>query len=120
MAQGFINHYGGQGVQCDSAGLIAKGVHPLAIKVMNEVGVDISSHTSNAIDDYATDTYDVTLTVCDHAKETCPVFPQSTKTIHHTFRDPDHYQGTELEVLNRFREIRDEISEFTKQLVNDL
>jgi arsenate reductase len=92
-----------------SAGLKPMAVHPLAIRVMKEVGIDLSGHTSNHLDEYLDQNWDVVITVCNNAAEECPVFPGETSRLHWPFDDPDSVTGTEEEILNEFRRIRDEI-----------
>ena len=75
MAHGWLAHLGGPGLAVSSAGTEPKGVHPLAVRVMAEVGIDISGHTSDAVDCYADQDFDLVITVCDDAREQCPVFP---------------------------------------------
>lgn len=120
MAEGFINAYGEGQILCKSAGLIAKGVNPRAASVMKELGIDISVQTSNPIDDFIDEKFDLILTVCDHAKENCPIFPSTTQTIHHSFDDPDGVEGNDEVVLEKFRKVRDEIDLYSKKLVQSL
>ncbi|MCR9133255.1 MAG: arsenate reductase ArsC [bacterium] len=119
MMHGWLVHFGGPQVQVRSAGIATHGVNPTAIKVMAETDVDISTHTSNHIDEYLGEEFDLILTVCDHARESCPVFPSSSEQIHHNFSDPAKAEGTEEEVLAAFRSVRDEIKEFSKKLLSD-
>ena len=119
MMHGWLEHFGGSQVQVRSAGIETHGVNPTAIKVMAEADVDISAHTSNHIDEYLGEEFDLILTVCDHARESCPVFPSSSEQIHHNFSDPAKAEGTEEEVLAAFRSVRDEIKEFSKKLLSD-
>lgn len=118
MAQGYLTHFGGDKVEVYSAGIETHGVNPIAIGVMAEDGVDISRHTSNHIDEYMDIEFDLIFTVCDHAKETCPYFPSSAKTIHHSFNDPAEAVGTAKQVIASFRKVRDEIKEYCKQLLD--
>ncbi len=120
MAHGWFNHLGGTRVQIDSAGIEPKGVHPLAMTVMSEVGIDISDHTSDPVDKYVENEYDLVLTVCDTAKEACPVFPYARRTIHRAFEDPDYPDMPAEEFANVFRRIRDEIGEFCSVLLSEL
>ena len=111
MAEGWLRHLLGNKSEhkVASAGLKAKGVHPLAIKVMHEAGVDISNHTSDDINKYINDSFDYIITVCDNAAEKCPNFPGLGEKLHIPFDDPDSATGTEEEILNLFRRVRDEI-----------
>ncbi len=117
MAHGWLHHLGGKRVAARSAGTEPKGVHPAAIRVMAEVGIDISDHTSDHVDQYVDDDFDLVLTVCDHARETCPVFPGAQRTQHRAFEDPDYPWMDEGELTNVFRRIRDEIGDFSREFL---
>ena len=119
MAHGWLNHLGGERVAVDSAGTEPRGVHPLAVRVMAEVGIDISGHTSDHVDRYAADDYDLALTVCDAAREACPVFPGAQRTVHHGFVDPDQPGLEEPALVELFRTVRDQIGEFCRELLDD-
>ena len=117
MAHGWLRHLGGERVAVSSAGTVPKGVHPVAIRVMAEVGIDISGHTSDSVDDYVNDDFDLVLTVCDDAKEACPVFPGAGRTLHQAFEDPDYpWMGQEV-FIDVFRRVRDEIGDFSRELL---
>lgn len=120
MAHRWFNHFGGTFVQIDSAGIEPKGVHPLAVTVMSEVGIDISDHTSDPVDQYVKNEYDLVLTVCDTAKEACPVFSRARRTMHQAFEDPDYPDMPAEEFANVFRRNRDEIGEFCRGLLSEL
>ncbi|MFM1913869.1 MAG: hypothetical protein RIR51_1721, partial [Bacteroidota bacterium] len=92
------------------------GVNPRAITVMAEDGIDISMHTSNHVDEYLHIPFDLVLTVCDHASEQCPIFPGAVKRIHHNFPDPAKARGTEEEIMSMFRQVRDEVKDYIKDL----
>ena len=81
---------------------------------MRELGIDISGHRSKHVDEFRGQPFDYVLTVCDNAKESCPLFPGQTVTIHRNFEDPAAFQGTEEERLDLFRRVRDEIREYLK------
>ena len=117
MAEGWLRHLGGAGVEVDSAGTEPKGVHPLAVGVMAEVGIDISGQTSDHVDRYVGQDYDLVVTVCDTAKETCPVFPGARLLLHRAFEDPDYSWMSERELTGVFRRVRDEIGNFCRALV---
>jgi len=121
MAQGWLQHFGGDRVEVHSAGTNPQGVHPMAIRVMREVGVDISSHRSKHIQEYSDQHYDVVVTVCDRAREACPsgVRDQAGKLIHMPFEDPDQAAGSAQEQLAVFRQVRDDIGRWAKQCVDD-
>lgn len=118
MMEGWLRHFGNENLLVKSAGVETHGVNKKAIAIMKEAGIDISRHTSNHIDEYLSIDFDLIVTVCDHAKERCPVFPSTAKKIHHNFADPAKAQGSEDEVLDVFRQVRDEIRDFSKNLMN--
>lgn len=120
MAEGWIRHLSGGSVEVFSAGVDPHGVNPNAVRVMNEAGIDISSHTSNHVDEYKGLDFDVVLTVCDHAREQCPVFPGAKKSYHHNFKDPGNLEGSEETVLKEFRNVRDEIRMYVVNLLREI
>jgi arsenate reductase len=112
MAEGLVNDLLAEGWEARSAGTHpAERVHPLAVKVMAEAGVDISSGVPEAVDRYLDEAWDLVVTVCDSAKETCPVFPRPVERLHISFDDPAHATGREEEKLAVFRRVRDEIQD---------
>jgi arsenate reductase len=115
MAHGFLQKYLPD-AEVRSAGTKPKGVHPKSITMMAEVGIDISQHTSDHVDQYADDHFDAVVTVCDAAKESCPVFTNADRTIHHSFEDPDRPDlGNDAEAADSlFRKVRDEIDDWAK------
>ena len=117
IAEGWLRHLGGDRVEVDSAGTDPKGVHPLAIHVMAEVGIDISDNTSDHVGAYLGEHYDLVVTVCDAARESCPVFPGAQRSLHRAFEDPDYPGMSEEELADVFRRIRDEIGDFCRALV---
>ena len=88
IAEGYLRHFAGEKAEIYSAGIETHGVNPRAISIMKEDGIDISKHTSNNIDQYYDIEFDFVITVCDNAKENCPVFPTKAKKFHHNFPDP--------------------------------
>ncbi|MAE67856.1 MAG: hypothetical protein CMJ18_26680 [Phycisphaeraceae bacterium] len=120
MADGWLRRLGAGRVEVASAGTRPGGVHPLAIRVMEEADVDISSHTSEHVDRYVDEPFDVVVTVCDRAKEQCPIFPRAARTLHQPFRDPDDPSKSNDELLPVFREVRDEIRAWAKRLLDEL
>ncbi|MDE2987097.1 MAG: arsenate reductase ArsC [Chloroflexota bacterium] len=120
MAHGWLRQLGGDRVVVSSAGTEPKGVHPIAVRVMNEVGVDISHHTSDHVDRYLEDDFELVLTVCDSAKESCPAFPGAARTIHRAFEDPDYPEMSEEELTAVFRSIRDEIECYARALLEEV
>ena len=114
MAEGLLRHDAGERFEVASAGTKPSHVRPEAIAVMNEVGVDISGQRSTHVDEVAGTTFDYVLTVCDQAREACPVFPGQTQRLHHDFQDPAAFEGSEAERLAVFRRVRDEIRTYLK------
>jgi arsenate reductase len=111
MAEGFARHYGRGLIEPYSAGLLASRVHPRAIQVMKEVGIDISGQSSKEMDPDFLNQMDVVITLCGHAEATCPVTPPHIKRLHWPIDDPVSATGTEEEIMNAFRKARDEIKE---------
>ena len=109
MAEGFLRHMAGDKFEVFSAGIKPTQVNPLAIKVMAEVGVDISKHRSKSAMEFIGQQFDYVVTVCDNAKQTCPIFPGKYEKIHWDLEDPAEAKGNEEERLIFFRRIRDEI-----------
>ena len=109
MAEGFLRALAGDRFEVASAGAEARGVNPLAVRAMHEVGVDITRQSSKTLDRYLNDAWDHVVTVCDSANEACPVFPRAVTRAHWSFDDPSAAQGTEEQRLDVFRRVRDEI-----------
>jgi arsenate reductase len=109
MAEGLLRHDAGNVYKVFSAGTKPTRVRPEAITVMGEVGIDISGHRSKSVDEFAGKDFDYVITVCDNAKESCPIFPAKTKRIHWSIEDPAAVQGSEEERLTAFRRIRDDL-----------
>jgi len=120
MAEGWARHLKGDCIEAFSAGVTPIGVSTKAIEVMAEVDVDISGHSSKHVDDLLGIDFDYVITVCDYAKELCPIFGGETKTIHKRFDDPYFAEGTTDEVLTEFRRVRDEIRAFVGILPDSL
>ena len=97
-----------------SAGIETHGINPNAVIYMKEEDIDISNHSSNHIDEYIDISFDHIISVCDHAKESCPVFPAKVKQHHYNFTDPSKVEGTEKEIATAFRITRDQIKAFSK------
>lgn len=115
MAEGLLRHDAGERFEVFSAGTHPTRVRPEAIAVMQELGIDISVHRSKSVEEFAGQPFDYVLTVCDHARESCPVFPGKTVTIHRNFEDPAALSGSEEERLALFRRVRDEIRRYLQQ-----
>lgn len=112
MAEGLINHYLGDTWQAYSAGTAPSGyVHPLAIKAMAELGVDLSQNRSKSTDEFRTITLDQVITVCDDAAENCPLWLGSGNVTHIGFPDPAKATGSDQEIFAVFRQVRDDIRE---------
>jgi arsenate reductase len=114
MAEGLLRHVAGDRFEVESAGTRPSRVRPEAIAVLKELGIEISGHRSKHVDELQGQSFDYVLTVCDNAKESCPVFPGHAKRIHNAFEDPAALQGTEEERLDRFRRVRNEIRDYRK------
>jgi arsenate reductase len=112
MAEGLLRHDAGDRVEVESAGTKPSHVRSEAIAAMNEIGIDISGHRSKSVDEFTGQQFDYVLTVCDNAKETCPIFPSQTTRIHRSFEDPAALQGSEEERLAAFRRVRDELRKY--------
>ena len=109
MAEGLLRHEAGECFEVFSAGTRPSLVRPEAIAVMNEIGIDISGNRSKSIDEFVGQNLDTVITVCDNAKESCPVFPGKTQRLHWPFEDPASVEGTEDQRKDAFRKIRDRI-----------
>lgn len=111
MAEGFLRNMAGDRFEVFSAGVKPTQLNLLAIKVMAEVGVDISKHKSKSAMEFIGQQFDYVITVCDNAKQTCPVFPGHYEKLHWSLEDPAEAKGSEEERLVVFRRIRDEIKD---------
>jgi len=109
MAEGLLRELGGSGFEAHSAGTEATHVRPLAIRAMQEIGIDIGAQRSKALDEYAGQPFDLVVTVCDEAREACPYFPGARAQIHWSLPDPSKATGTEESRLAVFRGVRDEL-----------
>lgn len=119
MAEGYLRYFAGNKAQVYSAGVETHGVNPLAVAVMKEDGVDISTHTSNNINEYRNIDFDYIITVCDNARERCPFFPSNAQKLHHNFPNPAKATGTEEEIKEAFRSVRDQIKAYSQDFVNE-
>jgi arsenate reductase (thioredoxin) len=111
MAEGLLRHLAGDRFEAFSAGTEATRVRPLAVRTMEEIGIDISSQESKTLDRYLEESFDYVITVCDHANEACPFFPGAQSRLHWSFEDPSRVEGPEEERLAIFRSVRDRIRE---------
>jgi len=114
MAEGLLRHDAGDRFEVESAGTRPSEVRPEAIAVMREIGIDISRQRSKHVDEFAGQTFDYVLTVCDNARESCPIFPANTVTIHRNFEDPAALQASELQRIALFRRVRDELRAYLR------
>ncbi|QKX07570.1 arsenate reductase ArsC [Aquimarina sp. TRL1] len=119
MAEGYLRHFAKEATTIYSAGVETHGVNPRAISIMKEDGIDISSHTSNNLDEYLDITFDYILTVCDNAKERCPFFPGKAERFHYNFFDPSKITGTEEEIHKAFEKTRNEIKTYCDNFIED-
>lgn len=117
MAEGWLRHLDGSRFDVASAGTHPVGLNPIAVTVMKEAGVDISHHRSKRVDELAGQRFDYAITVCDRAKETCPIFPGATSVLHWSFDDPADAQGDEATRLAVFRRVRDEIAQRVREFM---
>jgi arsenate reductase len=117
IAEAYLKHFGRNKAEVYSAGIETHGVNPRAIETMKEDGIDISLHTSNNIDEYRNIDFDFVITVCDNAKERCPYFPTRAKKFHHDFPDPAKATGTEEEIKEQFRQVRQKIKNYCRNFV---
>ena len=118
MAEGYFNYFLCNDAEVYSAGIIAHGVNPFAVRVMDEDGIDISHHTSNNVSEYMEINFDYIITVCDNARESCPYFPSKAERHHRNFPDPAKVTGSEEEILDQFREVRDMIKDYVREFIN--
>ena len=119
MGEGLFRAEGGGGFEIFSAGTKPSFVRPEAIVIMQEIGIDLSGHRSKSVDEFAGQPIDYVVTVCDNARDTCPVFPAGTERIHWSVEDPAAVQGNEQERLAAFRRIRDQIQERVRAFYRD-
>jgi arsenate reductase len=109
MAEGLLRHEGGERFEVFSAGTKPSQVRPEAIAVMDEIGIDISHQRSKSVEEFVGMELDYVITVCDNAKESCPIFPGQTRRLHWPFEDPAAVEGTDVVKKAAFRRIRDQI-----------
>ena len=117
IAEGYLRHFAGNKAKVYSAGIETHGVNPRAIGTMKEDGIDISKHTSNNITEYKKVDFDFVITVCDNAKERCPFFPSKAKKFHYNFPDPAKANGTEEQIVEQFKQVRQMIKEYSAKFV---
>jgi arsenate reductase len=115
MAEGLLRHDAGEQFEVESAGTKPGLVRPEAITVMKELGIDISGHRSKHVDEFEGQQFDYVITVCDEARESCPVFFGKAEKLHHDFEDAAAATGSEEERLAVFRRVRDELREYLRK-----
>ncbi len=117
IAEAFLRRYSKDKTEIFSAGIETHGVNPLAVQTMKDIGIDISNHTSNNLEEYSHLTFDFVITVCDNAKDNCPIYPSKAKKFHQNFKDPASATGTMEEKINEFSKVRDEIDNYCRDFV---
>ena len=119
LAEGLLKNKLDNNFNIYSAGIETHGVNPRAILTMQQIGIDISDHTSNHVDEYMDIEFDHIITVCDHASENCPHIPSQAKRHHYNFPDPAKASGTEDEIMSVFSDVRNLIDEYTSGFIKD-
>lgn len=117
MAEGLLRHLAGDRFEVFSAGTKPVGLNPKAVEAMSELGIDISSHRSKSVDEFAGQQFDYVITVCDSAREACPVFPGTGKRLHESFEDPA--AASRAQQLAMFRKVRDQIRAWLEEFVGN-
>lgn len=117
MAEGLLRSIAGDRYEALSAGTRPVGLNPNAVAAMHEIGIDISGHRSKSVDEFAGQEFDYVITVCDNAREACPIFPGAGRRLHHGFEDPAAAPADQQ--LAAFRRVRDEIAEWLKAFAAD-
>ncbi len=118
MAEGYLRAFGGDDLKVYSAGVETHGVNPRAVEIMSRDGIDISMQTSNHVDEYLDRQFDYVITVCDHAREVCPVFPSEAQQLHQDFPDPAKAAGDQAQVMQAFALTRDMIKAYCQNFIN--
>lgn len=119
IADGYLKYFSGNRAEVYSAGVETHGVNPKAIEIMKEDGIDISSHTSNNVNEYLDIDFDYVITVCDNAKERCPHLPTKAKKFHYNFPDPAKATGTDEEIKQQFRMVREMIKSYSQKFIEE-
>ena len=117
MAEGFLKAFGGERYKVFSAGITPAGINPRAIEVMAEIGIDISNQTSDAINSELLDRADLLITLCGDARENCPFVPVKVEKRHWPLEDPARTEGSETEMVESFRIVRDQIKGYIDKLI---
>jgi arsenate reductase len=119
MGEGLFRAEGGAGYEVSSAGIRPSRVRPEAVTVMHEIEIDISGNRSKSVDEFDGQAFDFVVTVCDSARDNCPIFPGATERIHWSLEDPAAVQGTKEERLAAFRRIRDQLRKLVKTFLRE-
>ncbi len=119
MAEGLVRHFREEEFESYSAGIDPKGVHPKAVQVMQEIGIDITGQHSKHLNDIKNIEFDYVITLCDHAEKNCPLFFSKGKRIHKAFRDPAAARGKEDNISGSFRLVRDQLKEYILDFTDD-
>jgi arsenate reductase len=117
IAEGFLRHIGGDTFDAASAGTEPGALHPLAVEVMAEAGIDISAQRAKSVDDYVQQRFDYVITVCDNAREACPYFPNAVRSLHWSLPDPSRADGSGEKRSAVFRAVRDAIRAHIEQFI---
>ena len=120
IAEAYLRKFADGKFEVYSAGVEKHGLNPRAVATMAEDGIDISSHTSNNVDEYSDIVFDHVLTVCDHAQEVCPVLPGKHQKHHYSFTDPAKAQGDEESIMKVFSEVREQIKQYSQEFIRKL
>ena len=120
MAEALLRHDAGDRFEVESAGMKPGSVRPEAIAVMREAGIDISGQRSKHVDEFVRQQFDYVITVCDNAREACPVFFGKAQQLHHDFEDPAAYSGPEENRLGVFRRVRDELRGYLRDFTHSI
>ncbi len=119
MAEGLVHHFRGEDFEGYSAGIDPKGIHPKALKVMQEIGIDITKQHSKHLNEIKNIKFDYVITLCDHAEQNCPFFLTKGKRIHKAFIDPAAANGNNEAITNSFRIVRDQLKEYILDFEDD-
>ena len=119
MAEGWLRHLAGDRFEAISAGTDTQGIHPLTVESMRERGIEIPGQRSKSVENFLGQSFDFVITVCDKARENCPIFPGSSTSLHWSLSDPAEAKGTFDEEMAVFRQVRDEIGDRLRQFMRE-
>ena len=117
MAEGLLRHMAGNRFEAASAGTYPTGLHPMAVKIMKEIGIDISTQQSKSVDSMISKNFDYIITVCDRARQSCPIFPASAVVLHWDLEDPAEVQGSEEVKRKAFLRVREQLTGLIKEFI---